>query len=202
VDQRLQLARAAKSTAHGVVHERHLPTHGLTERGNGLLRHAVGLSEPDGNLRHRGRAQAQILATPDQQGQEPEEGDWSGNGREGHQGRRPADGVEETGCVAQLPGDEGPGEGNADGGPHTAGRRCNDERFVRGALIEGVDQPANGRCIVVGRNPRAGRTCGPTPGSPALDGVSGKLPELRIGILAGLGRFEVRIRLSLCRLGS
>src|SRR5262245_58370661 len=47
VNERLELSGAAQRARDGVVHERHLATYGLAEGGDGLLRHAIGLGEPD-----------------------------------------------------------------------------------------------------------------------------------------------------------
>ncbi len=88
-----------------------------------------------------------------------------------------ASSVEEA-AAGDLGCKHGPGQQAADGEP--AARSCGrqHERAVRRLLLQGKDQPADGRGVVVGGDARAGRGRGPALGGPPAR-VACHRPSLR-----------------------
>ncbi len=91
VDERLELAGAAERARDGLVHEGDLAAYGLAERGDGLLRHAVGLGEAHGDLGHGGGAQSKLLRAPGEKREEPQDCHRDDDGGGGEQDRRMAE---------------------------------------------------------------------------------------------------------------
>ena len=86
--QGLELAGAADGAGNCVVHGGDLAADGLSQGGDGLLGELVRLGEADRDLGHGRGHQPQFLGAPDEQRQEPENGDRHENGDEGGERRR------------------------------------------------------------------------------------------------------------------
>ena len=182
MDQRLKLARPAKSAGNGVVHRRDLAPHRLPQRGNRLLGHAVGLGEPDRDLGHRRGHQAQLLRAPDEDCQEPEQRNRNGHGRD----NRDNGGIgEHVGGVARgIHGllEDRIGYGQPKHEPNSGGDKRNKERRPRRPLLKRVDQPPDGGHVVIGGDMRPRGTSatllrgGPAPSRRRnLNGIAGRL---------------------------
>ena len=190
MDQRLKLARPAEGAGNCVVHRRDLPAHGLPQRGNRLFGHAVGFGEPDRDLGHRRGHQAQFLGAPDQDCQEPEQRNRNGHGRDNRDNGWIGEHV--GGAAGGVHGllEHGIGHAEPKHEPNPGSYRRNQERGSRWPLLERVDQPADGRHVVIGRDVRPRRAPGTLlrggPGSRAwrnLNGVAGRSDAARVPAL-------------------
>ena len=86
MNQRFQLAGAPQRARNRVIHGGHLPPDRLAERRHRLGGHFVRFGKPHRDFRHRRRHEAQFLCPPDQQCQEPEQGNGNDQGRPECQG--------------------------------------------------------------------------------------------------------------------
>ena len=161
--QGLELAGAADGAGNRVVHGGDLAADGLSQGGDGLLGELVRLGEAHRDLGHGRSHQPQFLGAPDEQRQEPENGDRHENGDEG--GERGRIGEQPRGAVGRgkLIGDEAVGKDAADDEPDERGDERDEEGRLGRLLLQGEDQAADRRQVVVGGsggNPARRRACG------------------------------------------
>ena len=197
VHQRLELAGAAERTTDGIVHERDLAAHRLTERGDGLLRHAVGLGETHRDLGHRARAQPQLLRTPRHQGKAVEQADRTDQRRQQREELRPLRDGNDAGAAQHVLAEVDAGEHDGDDRPGRTGAGRDMERPHRGPLVQRIDQAADRGGVVVGRDAIARRGGGTAAGGAATAGV-GDVVIVRRGKVGfgGLHRCGLRRRLA------
>ena len=150
VHQRFELACPADGAADGVVDEGDLPANRLSEGGDRLLGHPVGFGQADRDLGHGRRHQLQFLGAPDEKRQEPEQRDRDDNcAGDGHRHRSAEQfeqGLRRLGFGRQ----HGDAEGHADDEPDGRGDGRDEERLAARLLVQGKDEAADGRHVVVG----------------------------------------------------
>ena len=176
--QRFEFAGAAERARDGIVHERHLPTNRLSERCHGLLGHAVGFRQPDGDFRHGRRAQPQFFRAPRQKRQEPHHRDRDDQRGEEKKSRGFRKNGPETQTFRNLRRKDHPAEHGRDGGPHAARDHGITEGLAVGLLIQGVDQAADRGNVVVSGNlaaRRSGRTAACGTARALLFGFAGRV---------------------------
>ena len=140
-----ELARPADGPGDGVVHGRNLAPDCLPHGGDRLFGQLVGLGEPDGDLGHGRSHEAQFLGPPYEKGEEPEDDDGNQNGGSRRQGR----GAEES-STRKLVGNDAVSKEAANDEPGDGGASRHEKWRARGPLLEGKDQAADGRNIVIG----------------------------------------------------
>ncbi len=179
VHQRFQFAGPAKSAAHGIVHERHLTAHGLTQARDRLFCRPVRLGKPDRHFRHGGRSQGQRGHMPVEQRQQPQNGDRHQNSTRRGEGDGTEYDLGEARTFHPHRCERVSSERQADDGPHRACDGRDAEDLGRRLLFECVDQAADARHIVVCRDLAAHGACG----TAARDSPRGRLG--RLGVVGG-----------------
>ena len=118
--QGFQLAGARQRPLDAVAHGRDLAADRLADGDDGIPRHALGLGEPHGDLRHRLRDQAQFLGAPGhmRDAEEEDDGQQRRGAKADHGGGRRMAGAERRVEVGEIRPRQGEAADNPGGGEH------------------------------------------------------------------------------------